>query len=572
MVWPPGHRYSVRMNPNATETHPRRAIRERRLRAEWVPGIVLVGALAFTAVATAGAAASAADRDDARFRNAVESAADRITGRLDVYIATLRAGAALFAASEAVTAAEFNTFVERLEIQERYPGIQGIGWSPRLAADTSGGEAEQYEIRYLQPDDDRNRAALGYDMYGEAVRREAMQRARDLGDPALSGRVTLVQEITPDRQAGFLIYVPVYRGGAVPRTEAERRRLLTGFVYSPFRAEDLFRGVFGSEAEPRVSFAVYDGVVVDEAALLYAGAETGHEPRHTTTRSMPVAGRTWTVVFQSEPGFEAASGSGLVPSLGLGGLLASVLLYWLATRQAAARAEAEMANRAKSAFLAHMSHELRTPLNAIGGYVDLMLMGIPGPITETQEEYLHRVNGAHSHLLGLINDVLNYAKLEAGGVRLTREPVSVADGVTETALMVSGLAETKGVALDVEPGPQAHVWGDEEKIRQILLNLLSNAVKFTPGGGTVTVGWTATGDEVWIQVTDTGTGIPADRQEAIFEPFVQVETDPPGVRQGTGLGLSIARSLARGMDGDVVVKSQPGAGSTFTLTLPQAVR
>ncbi len=240
-----------------------------------------------------------------------------------------------------------------------------------------------------------------------------------------------------------------------------------------------------------------------------------------------------------------------------------------------ARAAAEEANRAKSAFLATMSHELRTPLNAIGGYAELIELGIRGAVTEEQRADLARIQASQRHLLGLINDVLNYAKLETGAVRYDLEDVAVDDALRAAQELVIPQARAKGLTLTVDVGaPAPRVRADAEKLRQILANLLSNAVKFTPGGGTIALCAATEGlgsaTVVRVRVRDTGIGIPADRLETIFEPFVQVRSDLTRTAEGTGLGLAISRDLARGMDGDLTAESAPGVGSTFTLTLPAA--
>jgi PAS domain S-box-containing protein len=236
-----------------------------------------------------------------------------------------------------------------------------------------------------------------------------------------------------------------------------------------------------------------------------------------------------------------------------------------------ARAEAERANRAKSEFLAVMSHELRTPLNAIGGYAELMEMGIRGPITPQQREDLRRVQTSQRHLLGLINEVLNYAKLETGTVHYDVADVRLRDAIAGAEALVAPQAQARQLTLAVAPCPPAlAVRGDAEKVRQILVNLLSNAVKFTDRGGRVEVLCEDGGDRVRVAVRDTGIGIPADQLDRIFEPFVQVRADLTRTAEGTGLGLAISRDLARGMGGDLTAESTLGAGSTFTLTLPRA--
>jgi PAS domain S-box-containing protein len=235
-----------------------------------------------------------------------------------------------------------------------------------------------------------------------------------------------------------------------------------------------------------------------------------------------------------------------------------------------ARVAADEANRAKSQFLSTMSHELRTPLNAIAGYVQLMEMEVQGPITGSQRESLDRIARSQRHLLRLVNDVLNLARIEAGRVDYRLEPVTVGTLMAAVLPMVEpqlALAELTLVST-VDEG--LTVRADREKTQQVLINLLTNAVKFTPRGGRVTV--RAHADEpaqmVRIEVSDTGIGIPADQLADVFEPFVQVESEPSRAAEGTGLGLAISRDLARGMGGDVRAESTLGAGSTFTLWLP----
>ena len=231
---------------------------------------------------------------------------------------------------------------------------------------------------------------------------------------------------------------------------------------------------------------------------------------------------------------------------------------------------AESANHAKSAFLGMMSHELRTPLNAIAGYVDLLSLEVHGPLNTAQQMDVGRIRTNQRYLTGLINDLLNLTKVGSGHLAYDLRDFSARDMLEGGLALVEPLIAQKGLLLDGVAGSGSlYAHADWEKVLQILVNLLSNAIKFTQAGGRLVLDCLATDRTIMLRVCDTGIGIPADKQESIFEPFIQLKAGVLGPEAGIGLGLSISRSLARGMHGDLTVQSTLGEGARFTLTLPR---
>jgi len=234
-------------------------------------------------------------------------------------------------------------------------------------------------------------------------------------------------------------------------------------------------------------------------------------------------------------------------------------------------AEAESASRTKSEFLTALSHEIRTPINATLGYAELLMMGIGGEMTVQQSEYLQRIRGSQEHLLRIINDLLNYGRIEARQMQYDITDVPLAEVIETVLPMVQPQALVKELEVKHVPCSAAlSARADRIKVEQIVLNLVSNAVKFTPNGGRVTVSCAQRDSRVLIIVSDTGPGVPIEKQSTIFEPFVQLGRTLTSAHEGAGLGLAISRDLARAMDGEVSVESVEGHGARFTLRLRSA--
>lgn len=591
---------------------------------------VALGAFTFLALLAATAWAWRMASEDAtrvaheRFSFKVSEARFAIDQRLQAYEQVLLGGVGLFAASETVTREEWRAYVRTLRIDQTYPGIQGIGFARRMPPAEreshqrsvraegfpqyrmwpAGERAEYTSIIYLEPFDWRNQRAFGYDMFSEPVRREAMERARDTGRPAASGQVVLVQETKTDVQTGFLMYLPVYRNGAPVATVGQRRAALLGYVYAPFRMNDLMRGILGAREHARLDLDIHDGDPRSASTLLYDSNPEHLERRDasalTDTSTIKFGGRLWTLRASSLPAFDAAI-EGQKPRLILvSGLLISALfaaVVWALSlnrhraRELAAangglqqeiaertkledalqRAKdaAEAANEAKSEFLANVSHELRTPLTLILAPVDQLLAAVEAP--PAWRHQLERVQRNALLLLNRVNDILDFSKVGAGRLEPrweTLDPAELIAGLVGDALPV---AEGKGCTLSWHVDPALDgVCVDRRHFEKILLNLLSNALKFTPPGGRIRVAAVALDDAHFeLAVEDSGIGIAADKLPLLFTRFQQVDSSATRQAGGTGIGLALVKELTALMGGCVGVDSEPGRGSRFFVRLPR---
>jgi len=337
----------------------------------WLPYAVLGGALLITFLAAFYVQRTTLAKDRLRFGHLVQQMSGVVDDRLDTYEALLRAGAGLFAASDNVNPEEFRQFVSEIDLPSHYKGIQGLGFSARLSRDEKqvlervmhergnpnfkvwpeGDRAEYFPVVYLEPRNHLNEIALGYDMFTEAVRRAAIEQARDTNATVATGRVTLIQERdAPQKQSGFLIYMPVYRHGANIDTVQGRRAALIGFVYAPFRTGDLMRTILSDKQVTGINYKVFDGPQTNPENLLYDSAGGGQplpdeSPAFQTRTTIGVAARPWTLEFSSTPEFEAVSARMFATIILLIGGFLSFVLYAITRSQTRAQHTAETALR-----------------------------------------------------------------------------------------------------------------------------------------------------------------------------------------------------------------------------------
>ncbi len=560
-----------------------------------LPGIVFAIFFVLTMLATWYVWSSTRAADRARFDNAVQSSRDSVQSRIETYVNVLTGTRGLLVADPTLPRDLLRAYIRGLNVYRRYPGVQGIGVTIRIAREEvpeleaemrAGGYSDfrvwpptagplVHAIVLLEPQDRRNRAAMGYDMSTDPVRRQAMERARDTGRPAATARLTLVQEIDVRKPPGFLIYTPIYATGTTPPTRAQRRDALIGFIYAPFRAYDLFERVAGAQSRPDIGFEVHDA-----GDLLYRTENLPDNPRFTDEHVFDVAGRQWRIRWMSN---RRGMGGALLLAGGpfTGGLSSAALLFALIRVQLRGRAQAEAtaerlreseaalqrANTAKDEFLATLSHELRTPMTAILGWSHML--SEPDLDRESHEVAVEAIRRGSQVQAQLIDDLLDVSRITAGKMKIEPAAVELAPVLSAALDTVRSAADAKKVALTAELAPKLCVNGDARRLQQVVWNLLTNAVKFTPEGGNVRLELREEEGEAVIEVRDSGHGIEPEFMPFIFDRFRQADSSTTRTHMGLGLGLAIVRHLVALHGGTIGAESNgKDRGATFRVRLP----
>jgi signal transduction histidine kinase/AmiR/NasT family two-component response regulator len=585
------------------------------------PNFVLILCLAITTFSTYLSNYLIHREVQAQFEREVKTITAAIETRLQIYKNVLISTRGLFNASQYVSREAFRDFIKGFDLETTYPGIRGVGYAPKvlpheiqkhIAEIKKSGlpdyspwpltnSPDIFHIIYLEPVDWRNKRALGYDMYSEPIRRDAMARARDTGNLATTGRVILIQETKQNPQPGFLVYIPVYKKNMPVDTVENRRKAIQGFVYSPFRAPDLFNQIQKEmiKDDSAILMEVFDGTAENPNALLYS-SETEHPVKsakfsHLITIPLFMADHTWTLKIQADPSNKIKFWTFSPWAVAIFGYVLSFLIFSFLRflkrlnnnlkedllRQRAseeqiriAQKASDQANEAKSRFLATITHEIRTPIGIIMGFADLALDA--SDLKSETKNYLMGIKRNGNLLLNLIGDVLDLSKIEANKMELEIRKISLIETLDDIMSSLNLLAQEKGLNLHLvkeEPLP-ATISTDPMRFRQILMNLIGNAIKFTEKGQvTLTVKMLSEKSigvpiQLEFEIKDTGMGISPEFMKNIFQPFAQAELSKNKTTKGTGLGLVLSKQFAKALGGDVdLIESTLGKGSTFRFLL-----
>lgn len=544
-----------------------------------------------------------AQENRSRFEMETAEIIERIVQRFERYENSLMQARAFYQSSRAVSIKEFRDYFENTELIKRYPGLMGLGFTRKIEPH----ELNQHELsmRRLYPDYHVwpthprdvyfsiiflepfpvNEPAIGYDMFTESVRHEAMAQARDSGHAIMSGVVTLVQDDMRDPQPGFLIYLPVYEGGQLPKTKEERQKKLMGFIYSPFRSHDLFDGIFGRD-KLDIDFTI--AMVTEEGAISVYDAIKGPEQEskdHEATISFKILGRDFEAHFTSQQSFQQKSVRYGPYYIALSGLLLTLLLSrlfalsqnraefekrskeLLAAEAARLRENQEALSKAismRDEFISIASHELKTPLTALQLQLQLALrreVTQPERFRKIAELALTQV----SRLTRLVEDLLDVTRIDAGKLTYEKKLSPLAPIVKETVERLEGHLTNSKCNLSLQVLDDVSAVIDTFRIEQVISNLLMNSAKYA-GGSDVKVKLFREGQKAVITVEDTGPGIPSELHEKIFERFERAREQHTVA--GLGLGLYIAKDIIIAHGGSLRVESKPGDGSRFIIELP----
>lgn len=566
----------------------------------------------------------------ARFEARTNDIRTAIETRMHEQQVALKGGVGLFNASDDVSRDDWRAYFSSLEADRHLPGLQGFGYAvilppEQLAEHEAAIRADGFpdfkvrpvgdrplysSIVYLEPFDQRNRRAFGYDMWSEPTRRAAMMRARDTGEAAVSGMVTLVQETDTDVQRGFLMYLPLYEKGAPIDTVAQRRAALKGFVYSPFRIRDLISGIVSLRSHG-IDFRIYDGVQVEQDRLLFDSlgmdglSQDAPGSAFYRTLTVDILGQPWRLELFSTSSYYT-SGEAAQPMLvAAAAVIVDILLFFtimtlgnqkrnslrlvekrtaelrlsmeraeqamqretrlrIASQEAGAKLQE--ANQRLTQFASIVAHDLRAPLKRIECFVDVLDEDHGDALDAEARDVMGRISGNANRMRQMLDSLHRYTR-----VCNYRECDETAHIDAVVRAVIEGLGADVGAArFHLDIAGDAEVRGDQYLLQHVMQNLISNAIKFrgdSPPNITITAA-RAGHDLVEITVTDDGIGVEPEFAERIFEMFVRLHNEDE--YEGTGIGLAVCKKVVTDHGGAIAIDTAHIGGARVVLTLRAA--
>lgn len=591
--------------------------RQQQPRMPKLPFLVLAVSLLLTFAVSYVFYNNSASKDIAGFENDVTRFDATINSKIRTYIAMLKSGRGFIETVEEINRDSFRSYVGSLDLRRNYPGVLGIGYAKRVLSYEAEALAQKMEsegftnfrifpqtakydyiaIQYLEPLDERNRRAIGFDMSSETNRRTSMEKAAATGEPVGTGKVFLVQELEEDRQPGFLIYLPVYKGDRNPQDADERRQLLDGYIYGAFRANSFLAEVRNTSNVEDISITLYESEAAPENILAQTHSQTPDAGKdYTRQMTTDVAGRRWIVEYKALPAYVEKSNSGWTPVIFGSGLVFSLLLFGMTflesnarrrsegftyelkesekekallfEKEQKARRFAEDASRAKDEFISVVSHELRTPLNTIAGWTRILQSDNLAP--DMKRQALEKIEKNLRMQTKLVEELLDFSQIITGKGDLNSKLIEISGVFEEAVEGITTQAVEKEISIEKENRLNGQkILGDSERLRKAFENVLRNAVKFTSKNGTIHTEIKEQDDAIEMKIRDSGRGINPKFLPHIFEGFRQADSSSTRQFGGLGLGLAISRHIIELHGGSIKAESAgEGKGSVFTIKIP----
>jgi signal transduction histidine kinase len=584
----------------------------------WKALIVLVLGIIITIVISLFTHRFVTKQENEQFSLACHEIKTKIATRLFSHALALRSGSAFFASTDTVSRSQWKNYIEHLNLEKNLPGIQGVGFSmiipknqleqhtnrikkegfPNYSLYPAGDREVYTSIIFLEPFSGRNLRAFGFDMFTEPTRRKAMELSRDNNVAMLSGKVELVQETHEDVQFGTLMYVPVYSQSMPTNTVQQRRDAIKGWVYSPFRMNDLMKGILGSwdsTQQKKIHLQLYDDSFSASTLMFDSQNDTLQNetrlPKLTLSLTLEFNGKNWILHF-SQSNKLCSYLHGYVLIALISGTIISLLLFLLALLfiQIADRSnllryqniELKELDAEKDKFFTIIAHDLRNPLISIVGFCDVLVEQIKGKDYHSGEKSAKMILQSSHRAIDLLMNLMEWALSQTGRVKFNPENFDMVYLINEVELLFTDSSMQKGINIYKSLPLSIPVYADYAMISTILRNLISNAIKFSNPGGTITISAKRSSAEFTISVNDSGVGIPKDTIGKLFRIDENCSTYGTQHESGTGLGLILCKDFVEKHGGKIWVESQVAnkqilnnqddnrnaVGSTFYFTIP----
>jgi signal transduction histidine kinase len=570
--------------------------------------MILIAGLTLTAILTVFMYHNLENQVKEEFTSECIEIEIKITIRLHAHALILRSGAAFLSVTDTVTRKKWEEFNKHSQIERNLPGIQGVGFSliiphdqlekhqqriqqegfPDYTVFPAGDRSIYSSIIFLEPFSGRNLRAFGFDMFSEPVRRKAMESARDNDIAMLSGKVKLVQETPEDLQFGTLMYVPVYRHGSVVNTVDKRKASIIGWVYSPYRMDDLMKGILGrwdKIQQKRIHLQVYDDSL-SVSSILYDSQKK--EPNsiigasiRTLTIPVEFNGKKWVLLFTQSSDQVSIWQKNLLIIM-IGGIIISFLLFFLSFLLFKIKYHAQQIknqndqlsqmNAEKDKFFSIIAHDLKSPFCTIAGFSERLVEQVKVKNYVGIEKYADIILKSARMTMDLQLNLMEWSQSKTGRLEYNPELFTIEGLIDELIQLLSINAELKSISIRKLLLDNTLVYADKYMIGTVLRNLITNAIKFTKQGGEIIISVTGSQNAHTISVKDTGIGISETITGTLFKIGQYYSTSGTENEKGTGLGLIICKEFVEKHGGKIWVESKEGEGTRFSFTIPGSAK